>query len=173
MTTALEAAACVEIAAGASAAAEGHYRSAHALLEVDTMPGALAGIAGNLACLLGATGDPEEALRLAHSARANAPRTADDFYSEVTWRSALSLVNAREGRADEGVRLSDEAVARVADSDVLLFRGKTFEEAAVVRHLIHDQDGEARMLRLALQDYERKGSIVGAERVRAQLEATA
>jgi hypothetical protein len=142
------------------------------LLEVDVIPGALSGYEAALACHLAIAGDIDEARRLALSARA-AASSADDFSPEVMWRSALALVNAREGRADEAIRLSGEAVARVNASDMLLFRGGTLEEAAIVRGLLDDRNGAVDTLRLALDEYERKGSIVWSERVRAQLEAMA
>lgn len=169
---ALDSAARVELTAGAPAAAEEHYRSGHELLDVDVVLGMLSHFEACLACLLGASGDVDEASRLAHSARAKLS-TADDFFPEVMWRSALALVNARKGRTDEAIRLSEEAVTRVTASDALLFRGGTLEAAATVRHLIGDRNGAVGALRLALDEYERKGSVVGSKRVRAQLEATA
>ncbi len=172
MFTALDCAARVELTAGAPAAAEEHYRTSYELLDVDVIPGALSGVEACLACFLGASGDADEASRLAQSARAKVSNT-DDFFPEVMWRSALALVNARKGRTDEAIRLSEEAVTRVNASDALLFRGKTLEDAATVRQLIGDRNGEVGVLRLALEEYERKGSVVGSGRVRAQLEATA
>jgi hypothetical protein len=114
----------------------------------------------------------DEARRLAHSARAKAS-SGDDFYLEVLWRSALALVNAREGWADEAIRLSEEAVKRANAGDALLFRAITLENAATVHGLLGDRAGTVRALRLALQEYERKGSVVGSDRLQAQLDATA
>jgi hypothetical protein len=55
----------------------------------------------------------------------------------------------------------------------LLFRARTLEEAATVHDLLGDRDAAAGSLRLALEEYERKGSVVGSERLRAQLDAMA
>ena len=89
------------------------------------------------------------------------------------WRNALALVNAREGWAEEASRLSQEAVTRANAGDALLFRAITLENAATVHGLLGDREGAVTALRLALDEYERKGSVVGSERVRAQLDATA
>lgn len=62
-------------------------------------------------------------------------------------------------------------MVRVNDSDALLIRGQTLEDAATVRRLASDRAGAGRMLRVALDTYERKGSVAGTERVRVQLEA--
>ena len=66
--------------------------------------------------------------------------SGDDFYLEVLWRSALALVNAREGRADEAILLSDEAVKRANAGDALLFRAITLESAATVHDLLGDRE---------------------------------
>jgi hypothetical protein len=162
----------VELALGNRTAVEQHLRFSRELLEVDAMPGTLSGVEAILGCLIAPSGDVEEARRLAHSARAKAS-SGDDFYLEVLWRSALALVNAREGLADEAILLSEEAVKRANAGDALLFRAKTLEEAATVHDLLGDRAGAVRALRLALDEYERKGSVAGSERLRAQLEATA
>jgi DNA-binding SARP family transcriptional activator len=169
---ALECATRVELALGDQAAVERQVRFSHELLEVDVMPGTLSGVEAILACLVAPSGDVEEARRLAHSARAKAS-SGDDFYLEVLWRSALALVNAREGRSDEAILLSEEAVKRADAGDALLFRARTLEDAATVHDLLGDRDGAVKALRLALDAYERKGSVVGSERLRAQLDARA
>ena len=169
---ALECATRVELAFSNWPAVEEHVRFTHELLEVDAMPGTLSGVEAILACLVAPSGDVKEARRLAHSARAKAS-AGDDFYLEVLWRTALALVNARDGRADEAILLSDEAVKRANAGDALLFRARTLEDAATVHDLLGDRDGEVKALRQALGEYERKGSVAGSERLRAQLDATA
>ena len=160
----------VELAFGNMAAVEEHIRFAYELLEVDVIPGALSGYEAVLACLIAPTGDVEEARRLAQSAREKSS-SGDDFYLEVLWRSALALVNAREGRADEAILLADEAVKRANAGDSLLFRARTLEDAAIVHDLLGDRAASEKALRRALREYERKGSVVGPERLRAQLGA--
>ena len=172
LIVALECATRVELALGNWAAVEQHVRFCHELLEVDVIPGALSGIEAILACIVAPSGDVEEARHLAHSARAKAS-SGDDFYLEVLWRSALALVNARDGRADEAILLSEEAVKRANAGDALLFRAKALEEAATVHDLLGDREGVVRALRLALHEYERKRSVVGSERLRARIDALA
>jgi tetratricopeptide (TPR) repeat protein len=169
---AMECATRVELALGNWTAVEEHMRFSHELLEVDAMPGTLSGVEAILACLVAPSGDVEEARRLVQSARAKAT-SGDDFYLEVLWRCGLALVNARDGRPDEALLLSEEAVKRADAGDALLFRARTLEEAATVRDLLGDRDGAANALRLALDAYEQKGSVVGSERLRAQLDARA
>jgi DNA-binding SARP family transcriptional activator len=156
LIVALECATRVELALGDWAAVEENVRFGHELLEVDVIPGALSGFEAILACLVAPSGNVEEARRLAQSARAKAS-SGDDFYFEVLWRSALALVNAREGRTDEAILLCGEAVRRANAGDALLFRAKTLEDAATVHDLLGDREGAVRALRLALDDYERKG----------------
>jgi DNA-binding SARP family transcriptional activator len=162
----------VELALGDRAALEEHVRFGLELLEVDVMPGVLSGWESILACLVAPSGDVEEAKRLAYSARAKAT-AGDDLHLEVLWRSALALVNAREGRADEATLLSEEAVKRANAGDALLFRAQALEDAATVHDLLGNRDAAVRALRLALDEYERKGSLVASGRLRAQLDATA
>jgi DNA-binding SARP family transcriptional activator len=162
---ATDALARVEEAAGDLARATEHLRAAYALLEADDDHGTLPTCGAILACALERLGEIEEAGDLARSARAGATR-ADDFYAEVWWRLALALVVAHEGQRHEAIRLSEEAVARVSASDALLFRGKTLEEAARVRGLAGDRAGAEEALRYSLAEYESKGSMLGAERVR-------
>ena len=170
LISAIECATRVELALGNMNAVEEHIRFIHELLEVDVIPGALSGFEAVLACLVAPSGDVEEAARLAQSARAKAS-SGDDFYLEVLWRTALALVNAREGRADEALLLCDEAVKRANAGDALLFRARTLEDAAIVHDLLGDRPGAEKALRGALREYERKGSVIGPERLRPQLES--
>jgi hypothetical protein len=87
----------------------------------------------------------------------------------VNWRRALALVAAKEGRTADAITLSDEARTRASAADVLTFRGQILEDAAIVRRLARDVAGEAEALEEALVLYERKGNVVGAERVRSAL----
>ena len=94
----------------------------------------------------------------------------DVIGTETLWRRALALVAAQEGRAEEALRLSNEARTRAAATDWLTFRGETLEEAATVHELAGDAAGADASRREALETYERKGNVVGAERMRRRLE---
>jgi DNA-binding SARP family transcriptional activator len=153
-----------ELIAGNLSDAARHLRSAYAVLETEDDRLSAPIVAAELACVLALTGDLDEAHELAVKARA---RTSPDVLTtEVAWRRALALIAAHESRLDEAVRLSDEAQARAEASDWLTYRGQTLEEAAIVRRLAGDTTGEAEALEEALAVYERKGNVVGADRVR-------
>jgi DNA-binding SARP family transcriptional activator len=157
----------VERTAGNLENAAARLRSAHAILEVENDRAFLPEVAGELACVLALQGELVEARRLAESARATV--VPNDLVTDALWRRALALVAAHDGRVAEALRLSDEARTRADASDRLSFRGETLEEAAVVRRLADDAPGVDDALREALAVYERKGNIVGAERVRQTL----
>jgi hypothetical protein len=118
--------------------------------------------------LLALTGEIGEARRLALATRA-AP-SPDLFTCEVLWRCALALVAASDGRIREALRLSDEARARTAASDRMTFHAQTLEEAATIWYMVDNAIGARDLLREALAHYERKGSVVGADRVWKRLE---
>lgn len=161
-------AAAVERTAGNLAEAVARLRSAYAILEVEGDRAFLPEVAGELACVLALQGELVEARRLAEAARATV--VSNDLVTDALWRRALALVSAHDGRAAESLRLSDEARTCAAASDMLSFRGETLEEAAVVRRLAGDARGAGDALHEALEVYERKGNVVGAARVRRQLE---
>jgi hypothetical protein len=117
--------------------------------------------------LLALTGEIEEARGLALYARETA--SPDLFTTEVLWRRALALVASYDGRADEAIQLSDEARARTAASDRLTLHAETLEEAAAIRLSAGNPAGASDSLRDALATYERKGSVVGTQRVQRQL----
>ena len=148
-----------------------HASSAYAIVETESDHLTLPWFAAELACLLALDGDLVRARDLALSARAHT--SPDVFVTEVSWRRALALVAAKEGRTDDAITLSDEARTRASASDLLTFRGQILEEAAIVRRLATDSAGVTDALEEALVLYERKGNIVGAERVRSALQRTA
>ncbi len=157
-----------ELIAGNLAAAADHLRSSHSLLETEEDRLMKPEIAASLACVLAQVGETGTAKTLALDARAV---SSGGFALEVLWRRALTLVAASERHFEEALRLSDEARARADASDWLTFRGQTLEEAASVRRLSGDAKGEARALRGALELYEKKGNVPGAQRVSGSLGA--
>ncbi len=162
LTTGFTSAGSTEHAAGNLGEAERHLRSARAILEVENDHSLLPDVEGELACVLALRGEVAEAGRLALAARARAH--ANEFAAGVFWRRALALVASQEGRTEEAVRLSGEARTRATASDWLTFRGQTLEEAATIREA-GDPAGAQEALRDALATFQRKGNIVGAERV--------
>ena len=124
--------------------------------------GALAYAAAELAYAL-APFEPDEADRFARAAHWLA--ADDDISAHVGWRRALGrLAPAGAGRR----RLLEEAVALCAETDNLLFRAETYEDLAAAHGAVGDRDAERAALGAALGLYEAKGSLAGAERVRAR-----
>lgn len=160
--------AAAEVAAGNLAEAIAHLRASHAIFEAEDDRAGGRIVAAELSRLLALTGEFEEARRLAVFARAAA--SPDLFTCEVLWRRALALVAAHDGRMHEALRLSDEARARTGASDRLTLHAQTLEEAAAIRQMSGDSVGAGDSLREALGTYERKGSLVGAERVRRRID---
>jgi DNA-binding SARP family transcriptional activator len=168
LSMAMDYAAASEFSAGNLTPAATYLRSAYMVLETEDDHAALPTVAAELACTLAHMGDLREATELALSARA---RTSPDLIgTETLWRRALALVAAQEGRAEEALRLSNEARTRAAATDWLTFRGETLEEAATVHELAGDAAEANAARREALETYQRKGNVVGAERMRRRLE---
>jgi DNA-binding SARP family transcriptional activator len=167
LVDAMHACGLAECILGSYTSAIGHFRAARAILATEVDHAQLPDLSAQLACALASAGEVAEARGLALEARASA--APDLFATEVLWRRALALVASHDGRFDEAMQLADEARKRAAASDWLTFRGATLEDAAVVCRLAGDLEGESTDLDEALELYERKGNIVGAERVRRQL----
>jgi DNA-binding SARP family transcriptional activator len=144
-----------------------HATSAYAITETEADRLSAPTHAAELACLLALDGDLDRARELALSARA---RISPEFVvPEVSWRRALAIVAAKEGRFDEAVTLVEEARTRIGATDLLTVRGHVLEDAALVYRLARETRAEATALEEALTLYERKGNVVGAERVRSAL----
>jgi DNA-binding SARP family transcriptional activator len=118
-----------------------------------------------LSRLLALDGEIEEARELA--LRARAASSAELFHGEVLWRRALALVAVDDGRADEALRLWDEARARTEASECQTVHAQTLEEAAAILDAGHARAA----LQEALAIYERRGSVVAVDRVRRTLRA--
>lgn len=161
----------VELAAGNPDQAIAQARSALAILAPGGDHAAAPAAAADLGRLLALEGEVEEARRLALAARTAA--SPDSLVNEVRWRRTLALVNAHDGRVDEAVRLSDEARARTGATDWLLDHAGTLEEAGMIRDIHGDHEAAATFLHEAVATYERKGSVVGAGRVRRRLTGAA
>ncbi len=160
-------AASVERTAGDLDRAADLLRTAYELTRAEGLRADMAGLAGELGCVLALCGELGEAQRLGEESRR--ARMPGDVWSEVIWRRALALVAAREGRYHEAAQMAEEARDIAERTDWLTFRGETLEDAALVRRLAGDSAGEFEVLDDALALYGRKGNVVGAERVRHAL----
>jgi tetratricopeptide (TPR) repeat protein len=144
-----------------------HLGTAYALLEAEKDRSFLADCSGWLACVLALRGDAEGARRPAGVARRLA--NAADPSSDTIWRRAAALVAALDGHPEEAIRRSQEALDRVRETQILVARADTLEEAAIVRELLGNVAGARVALEEALELFERKGSVAGASRVRERL----
>jgi tetratricopeptide (TPR) repeat protein len=160
----------VERATGDLEASATCFRAACTMLEAEDDRSFLGDASGALGCVLALCGELEEARARAQVARRLAQ--PDDVGVQLVWRRAFALLAAHEGRAEEAVRLSGEALEITRGSEMLTAHGDTLEEAATIGELLGDPVAAGEALEEALATYERKGSVAGATRVRELLAAT-
>ena len=92
---------------------------------------------------------------------------SDERLPQMLWRQVRGKLLARRGELQEGERLVREAVALTAETDMLNAHTNALVDLAEVRALAgrdaRDELEQARVL------YERKGSLVPAQRTRSRL----
>ncbi len=81
-----------------------------------------------------------------------------DVISQVRWRSVQAKLDALEGRAEQALQLSAEAVRLVATTDELISQGDVLADAAEVHELVGGTGAGQPLLREAVQRYQRKGA---------------
>ena len=160
-------AAMVELFAGDPVAAERILRSGYAALEAMGATALLSTTAAILGQALLAQERGQDAERLAElSAELTA---ADDLITQALWRSVRARALAARGDLDDAERLAREAVEIAEPTDFLNHRADALvDHASVLRGLRRGEEAQA-ALSGALELYERKGNVVAAERVRADL----
>ena len=157
----------IEILGGDLAAAERLLRADHDALTAIGEHALLPSIDGRLARVLYILDRFEEAEELARSIRSMA--MPDDLDAQAIWRSVLAMLTAREGKTDEAIRLSLEAIELRRRSDAIVYLADALTDFAEVLRF-SGRDDEVRAVRNeALQLYERKGDAVSAARLRALL----
>jgi tetratricopeptide (TPR) repeat protein len=82
-----------------------------------------------------------------------------DAISQVRWRSVAAKLHAAEGRAQEALALSAEAVERIRETDELVSQGDVLADAATVQELLGNPGAAQGLMRDALVRYERKGAV--------------
>ena len=103
------------------------------------------------------------------AARAAELGASDDAITQMLWRQVRAKVLARRDEPVEAERLAREAIAIAAETDTISFLADTHSDLAEVLTL-GGRTTEARApLEQALTHYERKGSLVMAERTRTRL----
>jgi DNA-binding SARP family transcriptional activator len=157
----------VEMLAGDPAAAERELAWGYGILdeigEAKTFPD----LAAKLAEALYAQGRDDEAFELSDvSKQATAP---DDLSAGVQWRAVQAKLLARRGDTGAAEALAREAVTLAGETDFLVLHADALMDLAEVLRLT-DRDAEsAPFVEQALELYEQKGNVVGAERARALL----
>jgi len=97
------------------------------------------------------------------SQESEANTSDDDVVTQAVWRGARARAVAAVDR-DEAVALARGAVERALATDFLDLRAGAFLDLAAV---LPDEAGYA--VARAVEEYERKGNVVGAERARARV----
>ena len=160
----------IELFAGDAAAAERELRWVCEHYEALGEFGYLSSIAPYLVEAVLAQGRDEEALQLTERWRADRLTTPEDVDAHVQWRRVRAKVLARRGELDEAERLGREAVVMAsATADILDLRAQTLADLGEVLHLADRSQESKEALEDAIQLYEAKGNLVGAERSRRLL----
>ncbi len=104
------------------------------------------------------------------AARSREMASEDDFASQGDWRLVRARVLSERGSFDEALALIEEAVTIFDATDYLDWQGGGYE----VRGSVLDAAGRDDDARVAFEEaidrFQRKGNVVAAARVRAQLE---
>ncbi len=161
----------LELAAGNPSAAEAALRDAREALTALGERGYLSTVVALLGEALFAQGHYDEADGLAAEAR---ELTAEeDLPAQVPALNVQARVASARGRHADAERLARDAVARTETSDFVTIQADALRCLADVLDASGDTGGSRDLRSRALELYERKGNVVDAERVRAQLAATA
>jgi predicted ATPase len=163
------AAGTVEVLAGDPVAAERSLRSGYTVLQEMGERHLLSTTVALLAQALLAQGRDREAERFA--ALSEELAAADDLVTQVLWRGVRARTLAGRGLFGEAERLARHAVALAERSDFINDRGDAMFNLAIVQRQAGHLDRAQSALAEALQPYERKGNLVSADCVRAELAA--
>jgi class 3 adenylate cyclase/tetratricopeptide (TPR) repeat protein len=101
--------------------------------------------------------------------RAAEAAAGDDAWTEMRWRQVKAKVLARRGEFAEAERLALQAVAICDATEMLNAQGDVYADLGEVLVLAGKPEEAAAALEQALERYERKGNVVSAHRVQAQL----
>ena len=161
-------AAVVELLAGDLRAAERELRRGYEVLERMGELGFLSTLAAMLAMVLARQGRLEEADR--YISTSVEIGSSSDIWTQVQWRTARAEVLARRGDVTQAVQMATEAVEVASRTDALNERA----DAHVVLAGVLRQAGRlveaVENAHLALAEFEQKGNVVSAGRVRKLLD---
>jgi len=93
----------------------------------------------------------------------------EDAETQILWRRAKAKVLAHRGEHVEAEQLAREAVAIADTTNALISQADTYADVAEVLALRGRHEDARQALKQALDRYERKGSVLMAERVRRRL----
>jgi class 3 adenylate cyclase/tetratricopeptide (TPR) repeat protein len=93
----------------------------------------------------------------------------DDFATQAEWRMALARIRSAQGRLDEALALADEAGGIVAPTDYLSMQAEAHEIRGDVLAALDRTDEARAELEQAVRDFERKGSVPAAARIRSRI----
>ena len=155
----------VELLAGEAAAAECVLRELCEELERISDFSHLASRAGDLAealLLQDRLDESQEWTRLA-----TAQASSDDRDAQTLWRSVQAKIHARRGEFDAALELATEAARLAEPSDALNRSARVQRDLGETLQLAGKSNEAAAAFQCALDLYEQKHNLVGAERVRS------
>ena len=101
--------------------------------------------------------------------QAEAEGTPENLPFQRFWRLARAELLAARGETMEAARLAREAVDIVAATDQINEHANALVDLADILRVHGDEAGSVAALNQALELYEEKGNLLGADRVRATL----
>src|SRR5207344_2126041 len=146
------------------AEAEGPLREGVAVLEAAGERGWLSTTAAVIAEVLWRQGKHEEAER--YALLSDRLATPDDWASQWQWRAAQAKVLADRYQLSEAETLARAAVSVIDQTDYIMWRGDARMSLAYVLRKAGRAQEAARVLREALELYERKGDVADASKAR-------
>ena len=159
----------LEVIAGDFEAAEVAFRSGCEVLTELGEKGTLSTMAGNLARVLLELDRFDEALGFARIA--DELGASDDRWTQVLWRGVRGRLLAQAGDLEEGLRLSEGALAMTEGTDAAELKGTAWTDLGEVYELAGRRDDARQAIGRGLEMYEQKGNLPVAERIRARLRA--
>jgi class 3 adenylate cyclase/tetratricopeptide (TPR) repeat protein len=159
----------VELLAGKLPAAEQALRNGYEALERMGGTGPLATIAAMLARVLLRQERYDKAEEYTEVCERVAPRYQVD--AQVKWRSVRAVVLARRGEVEEAERLARQALEHAERTDQPDTLAEAYADLAEVLRIGVHRAEAVNQLERALSQYDRKGNLVAAAQIRAQMVA--
>jgi tetratricopeptide (TPR) repeat protein len=158
----------IEMLADDAVGAERELRRGYEALEAMGERGLLSSVAAELARAVAAQGRHEEAEQLTRVSEELARPL--DVSAQVSWRDVRAACLAAAGELVEAEELARDALRTVEQTDDLNRQGRVLVDlAGVVRRAGREAEAIA-LEEQALARFERKGNVVSAEKVRAELD---